>query len=124
LLWLVALLVIGGLYLAVNAKLASAGRAVLQLESRREELRRTNAQLAATYAELTAPERLAERAAALGFRPAMPGEIEFVVVEGFVPRPEFEAPKPPALPSRGPDRLSPAYSETLGEWVTRWLGGG
>jgi hypothetical protein len=123
-LWLVGLLIIGGMYLAVNAKVARAGREVLSLESRRGELQRTNAELSATYGELTAPDRMMERAVALGFRPAGPQDIEYVVVEGYAPQPAFAAPRPPATQDRGQRALSPAYTETLGQWMARWLGGG
>ncbi len=121
-LWLVLLLVVGGMYLAVNAKVAAAGRDVLTLEDRRLELQRENAELGAQLAKLSAPDRMIERAQALGFRPAGPGEIEYLIVDGYQPPPEFSAPSPPASTRAADSSLSPAYTETLGEWVSRWLG--
>ncbi len=122
LLWLVLLLVVGGMYLAVNAKVAAAGREVLTLEDRRLELQRDNAELGAQLAKLSAPDRMIERARAMGFRPAGPEEIEYLIVEGYQPPPVFSAPSPPASTRAVDSSLSPAYTETLGEWLSRWLG--
>jgi hypothetical protein len=117
----VVLLVVAGLYLAVNARLAAAGRDVLVLEDRREEMQRLNAELTAEYAEMTNPSRMLDRAESLGYEPAEPDEIFYLQVEGYVPPPAFVAPRPPTTRLEGATRLSPAYTETLGEWMTRWL---
>ena len=117
----VALLIVAGLYLAVNSRLADAGRQVLVLEDQRETLQRGNSELMAQLAEKTNPERMLERAASLGYKPADPDEIFYLQVEGYVPPPAFVAPRPPTSRLEGVSRLSPAYTETLGEWMTRWL---
>lgn len=122
-LWLVVLLVLAGIYLAVNAKVARAGREVLVLESKREDLQRENAELTAVLAEFTAPERMMERAASMGFRRATSMDIDYLPVERYQPEQDFIAPRPPGSSGRGERMLSPAYTETLGEWITRWLNG-
>lgn len=124
LLLIVTLIGVGGMYLAVSAKAADVGRDVLTLENRREDLLQTNAELTAKLAQLTAPEKMLARASELGFRPAGPNDVEFVPVEGFQPNPPFLAPRPPASGEIGSTMLSPAYTETLGEWFTRVLGHG
>ena len=121
--WILVLLVIGGVYLAVNSKMARTGREVLDLESVRTELRRTNAELTSELAALTAPNRLEELAAAMGFRPATQDEVEYVFVEGYQPEAPFIAPRPVSWEGDIPVSLSPAYSETLGQWFARFLGG-
>ena len=121
LLGLVALLVIAGMYLAVNARLAQAGRELLSLEERRADLMRETARLGATLADLTTPQRMLERAAALGFQPAHANDLEFVVIEGYAVPEGFRAPAPigsPVMPSGG---LSPAYTETLADWALRMV---
>jgi cell division protein FtsL len=123
LLWLTAMLVVGGMYLAVSAKVAQAGRQVLSLESQRSELLRQRNELSARLAELTSPEQMLPRAAELGFKPAGPDVIIYVTVEGYAPQAPFIAPRPPASPDPGQGDLSPAYTETLGQWFTRWLSG-
>ncbi len=121
---LIALIIIGGMYLAVNAERAKAGREVLVLQRQQAELQRLNAELTATLAELTSPELMNERALAIGFKPADPEDIEYVLIEGYVKPPPFIAPNPPASSDAGEGMLSPAYTETLGEWFLRWLGWG
>lgn len=120
----ITLLVVAGIYLAVNAKVATAGREVLTLEDRRADLQRSNAELMTTLAQLTSPARLMERATAAGFRPAGPDEIDYVAVDGYAPPPDFIAPSPSSSPGEGMTALSPAFTETLGEWLSRRLGGG
>lgn len=121
---IVVLSILGAIYLAVNAKVARAGREVLVLEARRAELRRANADLQAELAEITSPERMLERASSLGYRPAEADEIDYVVVEGRLDRESFVAPSPPGAVETGESMLSPAYTETLGDWLKRWLYGG
>lgn len=121
--WLIVLFVIGGLYMAVNAKIARTGRDLLDLESSRTELRRINAELTSKLAELTAPDRMVELAAAMGFRPAGNDEVEYVLVEGYQPEEPFIAPRPVSWEDEIVVSLSPAYSETLGQWFARFLSG-
>ncbi|UCF60203.1 MAG: hypothetical protein JSV37_10595 [Anaerolineaceae bacterium] len=119
---LIALLIIGGMYLAVNARHARAGRHVLDLQRQQAELLRYNAEMGATLAEMTSPERMYQRALGLGFRYAYPSEIEYILLEDYAPPRPFVAPRPPASTNPGEGMLSPAYTETLGEWFLRWLG--
>ncbi|MFV1859477.1 MAG: hypothetical protein ACC647_09010 [Anaerolineales bacterium] len=123
-LWIVGLVVIGGVYLAVNAKVASAGRELLVLEGRYESLVRINGELNASYAGLTSPGVMMERAAYLGFRPALPDEVQYLTVEGFENKNEFEAPRPLTSEEDRQGMLSPSYTETLGEWLSRFAIGG
>ena len=120
----IVLLIVGGLYLAVNARVARSGRSVLTLQSERAELQRQIAELTATLAELTTPERMQQRAFELGFRPAELGDIEYVVVSEYVPPDPFVAPKPPNSTTEREGGLSPAYTETLGDWISRLVSAG
>jgi hypothetical protein len=119
----VALVVAAGLYLAVNAKVANAGRTLLTLEARRDDLERENAELMTFFAQITSPDRLLERAVSLGFRPANPGEIDFFPAQGVRPDPDFLAPQPPSSHNEHQTGLSPAFTETLGDWLARLIGG-
>jgi len=115
------LLLVGGLYLAVNARVADAGREVLQLQDQRAELQRQIAELTSTRAELTMPQRMLERALALGYEPADMADMVYVPVAGYSPPAEFVAPRPAASTTDRQAALSPAYTETLGEWVLRMV---
>jgi hypothetical protein len=121
LLLLLGLLGIGAMYLAVSAKVAEAGRRVLTLESRRDQLMRANSLQTARLAELTAPEVMLARATGLGFEPAGPDDIEYLQIEGLAPGEPFVAPRPPGMYLEGLSGLSPAFTETLGEWISRWM---
>lgn len=121
---LIALLVLGGVYLAVNAKLARAGRELLVLEGQREALQRANAELSASLAEASSPEMMRARAAYLSFHPAGPEDVQYVFVQGYSGEPGFIPPRPLGGGIHGSSMLSPAYTETLGEWLSRWLQGG
>jgi hypothetical protein len=119
--WSIVILLVGGMYLAVSSRVASAGQEVLTLDRRRAELQRENAELTASLAELTTPQRLMERALEMGFEPAQADEIQYVVVPGYRSPSPFVAPNPPAHTTPGEGTLSPAYTETLGSWLMRWL---
>ena len=121
--WSIILLVVGGVYLAVNAKMARLGREVLVMESQRTDLRRRNAELTSQLAALTAPDRMLELATGLGFHLAQQNEIDYVVVEGYQPEAPFVAPRPPSWGNEASVTLSPAYNETLGQWLKRFLSG-
>lgn len=118
----VVFLVFSGVYLAVNARLARAGRDVLSLEERRSELLRLTSEVSAELATRTAPETMMARAASLGFHAAEPKDVLFITVDGYVPPADFVAPRPPTAPDEMQAMLSPAYTETLGEWLMRWIG--
>ncbi len=118
----IVFLVVSGVYLAVNARLARAGREVLTLEERRTELLRLTSELSAELASRTAPETMIARAANLGFHAAGPDDVLFITIDGYIPPSDFIAPRPPATDDDGQAMLSPAYTETLGDWLTRWVG--
>lgn len=120
---LILFLVVSAIYLAVNAKVANAGRAVLSLEKQMAALERENAELVTRLAQETNPDRMMARAMSLGFVPAAPGQVEYLVVDGYTGPPEFVAPLPSASQPEEDRLLSPAYTETLGDWLTRLLGG-
>ncbi len=123
-LWIVGLVVLGGVYLAVNSKVAKAGRELLVLEQHHEQLLRANGELNATYAGLVSPEFMMERAAFLGFQPALPTEIHYITVDGIEFIDDFEAPLPLSSTEDRDGMLSPSYTETLGDWLSRLAFGG
>jgi hypothetical protein len=118
----IVFLVISGVYLAVNARLARAGREVLTLEERRSELLRVTSELGCELATRTAPETMLAKAGVLGFHPAGPDDVVFLTIDGYIPPAEFVAPRPSAADDDGQAMLSPAYTETLGDWLMRWIG--
>lgn len=123
-LWLIILLILGGLYLAVNAKAAKAGRAVLALEADVEEARREYAERSAILAELTAPERMEELARAQGFRQASLNDVLFIPFDEVPEEKIFQAPSSGGSVNQQGRAISPAYSETWIEVLQHWIGVG
>ena len=93
----------------------------LELQSQMAELERQTAELRSNLAELTMPGRMLELAFEMGFRPAEMGDIIYVVVPEYQSGEPFVAPSPPTSLTDREGGLSPAYTETLGEWMSRWL---
>jgi len=102
--------------LSVTVQAATAGLAVQYMETEQEDLRREVAHLETQYANLTAAERMQERAADLGFIPVTPDTITYVMVPGYVGRqPAIHAP-PPTNKVEHP-LIKPAYTLSLWEWI-------
>ena len=122
LIWLLILLVLGGLYLSVNAKAANAGRAFLSLEEQVQEARRRNSDLVAQLADVTSPQRMRELAESMGFRPATRRDVEYIRVDEVPQDVDFQAPAPYVSLHTRLLTISPAYTETLIQAFQRWLG--
>jgi hypothetical protein len=122
LLWLIILLILGGLYLTVNAKAAKAGQMVISLEARVEEDGREYAELNANLAELTSPARMAELAAAEGFRHATLSDVIFLPFDEVPEESLFRAPLPKSIQEEYKWAMSPAFTETLIDAIRRWIG--
>ena len=116
---MVSLLIVGGLYLAVNSRVARLGREVLDLQTTKAELERQTAEMHSQLAELTMPNKMMERALELGFQPAEAGDIKYLLVEGYQGPTPFVAPIPPDSVIERDGTLSPSYTETLGDWFAR-----
>lgn len=120
-LWTMILLVLGGMYLAVSAKAAKVGRTVLNLESQHNQLQLEYDELNAAYAAITSPDRMRTLAQSMGFREAVPADVDYIQVEGIENLGEFIAPAPSSLRRAGNPGLSPAYSETLVDALRKWF---
>ncbi len=81
--WLLAVAVltlIGIVYLAQASQAAQEGAELEVMQQRLAGLQRENTQLEVQIAEAEKPDRLAQRAAELGYRPAKIEELEFVTI--------------------------------------------
>jgi cell division protein FtsB len=113
--WLLAVAVlalIGAVYLAQAGQAAQEGAT---LEKRRLELaalQRANTQLEVDIALAQSPERLAQRATEMGYRPATIDEIDYLPVKQY-PTPQ---PSPTAHPPQGAPR------DPFRDWLGRLLG--
>ena len=93
--------VIGGFYLAVAARAATAGRDLQNFEAQKTALLQSNDELEAQLADLRSINRLAARAQALGLQPATGDQLEYMRVSAYPqdvtlkPPPRAQLPPPP-----------------------------
>ena len=106
---------VAALYLDVTARTALAGREIQELRSQITTVQRENADLETQLADLTSTEVMQQRALELGYRPVLPGELEYVAVPGFVePEPAILLAAKDTTPQI---ESQPAeYTQSLLEW--------
>lgn len=81
---LLALLALVGLiYLGQSSQATVTGQHVQNLQEQLDRLNRENAQLEYDIATLTTPNKIAERARALGLHPATPNQMVFLTVKNY-----------------------------------------
>ena len=120
LLAVVALAMIAALYLYVTAQAAIAGREIQDLTVALTASQHSIADLQTQLAALTSTSVMRERALSLGYQPIEPGQVEYIVVAGYVPPiPDIlmTAPQPglkaPAIP--------PEYNQSLLDWLDQQI---
>src|SRR6185503_12138688 len=88
LLALVSLAMTAALYLDVTSRAAIAGREIQNLTAQQMLMQHHSADLLTELGTLTSTSVMEQRARDLGFRPAQPDEMEYLVVPGYsAPRP-------------------------------------
>jgi hypothetical protein len=120
LLGLVAVSMVAGIYLNITVRATLAGR---EIQSHYIDDQRTNSDLETQLAGLTSVESMQKRAEAMGFQPASPEDITYVVVPGYKPTPAVDMSQPletSQAQSQTPI-IVPEYTESLFDWITRTL---
>jgi hypothetical protein len=123
LLGLVAVSMVAGIYLNITVRATLAGREILSLQNQLIDKQRANSDQETILAGLTSIESMQQRAEAMGFAPADPGNITYVVVPGYTPKTAVDMSQPGA-DSQGQSQkpvLLPDYTESLFDWITRTL---
>jgi len=90
---------LGTIYLSQASRIASSGRRMQILQSQLDTVKRDNADLEGNIASVQALDRLLVEAQNMGFRPADPAEIEYLVVPDF---PTEALPQATPEPTRQP----------------------
>jgi hypothetical protein len=121
LLAMVALGMVAGLYLNVTARAALAGRQVQVLEVSIAQTQRANADLQTQIAAQLSSVNMAQRAAALGFEPASPETLEYLVVDGYFP-PSPVSMSPATSDSAQVAAIDPLYTQSLLQWLGEKIG--
>ncbi len=101
--------VVGGFYLAVAARAATAGRDLQRLEARKTELLQDNDELQAELANLRSINRLAARAVALGFQPATGEQLEYMRVDSYPQNVHLKPPPRAAVAVPAPNTLQVVF---------------
>lgn len=95
---------LGAIYLNQTSKIATIGRRVQREQGALDEVKRQNAELERLIAEGQALERLDAEARRLGFVPATPADIDYIVIPNYPSEPaperaeESTIDEPPAPP--------------------------
>jgi len=106
---------IAALYLDVTARAAVSGREIQELRIEITTIQRENADLETQLADLTSTDAMQRRAIELGYRPVLPGELDYVAVPGFVtPEPAILLAAEDTLPRA--QTLPSEYTQSLLEW--------
>ena len=91
--------IIGLIYLGQNGQATVTGRRAQDLAQQLDAVKRENAQLEVEIAQFTLPSRIADRARAIGFRPATISQTLYVVVKNYPADPTPALAKPAAATS-------------------------
>ncbi len=115
LLAVVGIAMVAALYLDVTARTAVAGREIQEMRIQITTVQRENADLETKLADLTATAVMEKRAEDLGYRPVLPGELDYVAVPGFA------LPEPPILlaavdTAPAAQNQPVEYTQSLLEW--------
>jgi hypothetical protein len=120
-----AVLILGSLvaivYLSVSSQTAAIGRQIQRDQNNIVALDLLIAEKQSKLAFLTSATEMERRAVALGFKPVAPGQVAYLMIEGY------RAPAPPQLaPDVQPtiaqaELISPAFTESLLDWVQKQI---
>jgi hypothetical protein len=105
---------VAGVYLNVTARATLAGREILNLNYEIAANERTNADLQTGLAEASSEAAMQQHAQMLGFVPARPEDIVYVVVPGYVPKTGVDLSTTTVQPPAS--SILPEYRQTLFEW--------
>jgi hypothetical protein len=123
LLGLVAVSMVAGIYLNITVRATLAGREVQLLQPTLSSDLQKNSTLETQLAGLTSVEAMQKRAEPLGFQPANPADITYVVVPGYVPETavNLSQPAPASQVLSEKSVILPEYTESLFDWLARTL---
>ncbi|MCZ7539983.1 MAG: hypothetical protein M5U29_08735 [Anaerolineae bacterium] len=108
-------LIIAALYLLQSSRSTISARELAEMNDYRARLERDNERVRAEIASLQSLPRVMTRAAEMGFRPANPDEIQYIIVDGY----RYNRPIVTPTPSPTAQSAEQIYDETLGGWLRK-----
>jgi hypothetical protein len=123
LLGLVVVSMVAGLYLNITVRATLAGREIQLLQPDLLDNRLTNSDLETQLAGLNSVGSMQQRAKAMGFAPATPEDITYIVVPGYAPDSAVDLSKPGGTNPNELQKpvLRSEYTESLFDWIVRNL---
>lgn len=117
LLVLVGVLLIASVYLTISGQAASAGLNAYNLNYQRRNLERTIADSKAQLALITSSSVMEKRAKAMGFTPADPDNVVYVVVPGYTGKQTAILAPPPGIAEQQGPVVKSVYRQSLWDWL-------
>ena len=96
---------VGAIYLFQTSRIATTGRQVQLLQNELDRKKQENIELERDIAEAQSLDRLQEGAFELGFVPAKPGDVEYLVIPDYPDAPEIEAAPESAVQSEPAENM-------------------
>jgi len=125
---LVLAALVGTIYVNQASQIATVGRRVQILQNELSDLKRENAAMERQIAEAQKLERLQAAAISLGFVPANPNDIEYIIIPDYPIEVEVDdglEPLPTAVPlSPPPETMSEAIWLSLSQHISGFVQGG
>ncbi len=109
------LALVGMIYLGQSSQATLTGQHVQDLQEQLERFKRENAQLEYDIAVLSAPDKIAGRARALGLHPATIAQTVFIRVKNYpvMPKAVPAVNQPPTIPSTSDSFIAVLWNEFL-----------
>lgn len=117
LLVLVLIGITAGVYLYISSQSAEAGLMIWKYEEEIKTAKSRITELQTELAELTAYERMEEKAREMGFHRIAKGEAKYILVPGFYGRKTVQLSQSSPIYTSQEIVIRPAYTESLSEWL-------
>jgi hypothetical protein len=114
---LVVVLLVAAVYLTISGQASAAGLTALNLDTKRSNLERTIADKKADLALLTSASIMEQRAKDMGFQPADPDNVIYVVVPGYTGRQTAILAPPPGIVEEEGPVVKSIYRQSLWDWL-------
>jgi hypothetical protein len=114
---LVVVLLIASIYLTISGQAAAAGLTAYNLNSERRALERSIADQKADLASITSATNMEKRAEEMGFEPADPDNVIYVVVPGYTGKQTAILAPPPGIVEEEGPIVKSIYRQSLWDWL-------
>ncbi|HEY60212.1 MAG TPA: hypothetical protein G4N92_05965 [Anaerolineae bacterium] len=118
---LIAIAVIGALYLIIGAQAAEAGLKVRSLRKKDEELQRVIAHEQTQFALITSYKEVEKRAEKLGYERINPDVVTYMVIPAYHGRETLILAPPPGSDQIHQPIININYQQSLWEWLLKGL---